>query len=146
MGAVNVDRRYVLAEQSARKYRDKVAGCRQFAARLSPGETPAMRPGDEGEVPAQPLRARLADMQLSTDGAYRRNLISCQLSREHDCGALAKRIDGGAIIMHAWRNRRHLSAAYDQINRHAVPAAAAPGNQRPRNVTKKKTAYQGINA
>jgi hypothetical protein len=30
--------------------------------------------------------------------------------------------------------------------RHAGPAAAAPGNRRPRNVTKKETAHQGINA
>ena len=31
-------------------------------------------------------------------------------------------------------------------HRHADPAAAAPGNRRPRNVTKKETAHQGINA
>jgi hypothetical protein len=30
--------------------------------------------------------------------------------------------------------------------RHAAPAAAAPGNRRPRNVTRKETAHQGINA
>ncbi|MDQ2814349.1 MAG: hypothetical protein M3Z75_21400, partial [Actinomycetota bacterium] len=29
---------------------------------------------------------------------------------------------------------------------HASPATAAPGNRRPRNVTKKETAHQGINA
>ncbi len=30
--------------------------------------------------------------------------------------------------------------------RHSTPAAATPGKQRPRNVTRKKTAYQGLNA
>ena len=54
---------------------------------------------DGGKVPAQPLRARLADMERSADGPYRGNAISCQVSREHDCGALAERIGPGATVM-----------------------------------------------
>jgi hypothetical protein len=56
---------------------------------------------DGGKVPPQSLRARLADVQRSTDGAYRGNTVTCQVSREHRCGTLAERIDREAIVMRA---------------------------------------------
>jgi hypothetical protein len=51
-----------------------------------------MRLGDCGKVSAQPLCARLTDMQRSTDSAYRENTISCQFNREYHCGAFLERI------------------------------------------------------
>jgi hypothetical protein len=47
------------------------------------------------EIPAQPLCALLADMQLSADGPYRGNAVSCQVIREHDCGSLSERVCAG---------------------------------------------------
>lgn len=79
-----------------------------------------MRLGDGGEVPAQPLCARLANMQRSTDSAYRGNTISCQVSREHHRGALPKRIGHGTIVLRARCNHRRLRAA-----------SAAPDTARP---------------
>jgi len=52
-------------------------------------------------------------MQRFADSAYRRNAVSCQVSREHDHGALAERISCGAIIMRAGRNCWHLLTADD---------------------------------
>jgi len=66
---------------------------------LASSALPARRTGDGGEVPAQPLCARLTDMQLSENSAYRGNVISSQVSGEHNGGALPKRIGHGAIVM-----------------------------------------------
>jgi hypothetical protein len=72
---------------------------------------------DGGKIPAQPLRSRLTDMRLSADSPYRRNAVSCQVSRKHDSGALAERIGRGASVMHARRSRWHLLAADDHHQR-----------------------------
>ena len=53
-------------------------------------------------------------MKRSTDSAYRGKAVGCQVSREHDCGALTERIGRRAILKGAGRNRRHLLAADDQ--------------------------------
>jgi hypothetical protein len=59
-----------------------------------------------GKVLAQPLCARLANMERGTDGTYRGNSLSCQVSREHHCGLLPKRINHGRTIMRARSGRR----------------------------------------
>jgi hypothetical protein len=59
-----------------------------FAGRCLCGQA-SMRIDGCGKIPAQPLGTRLANMQRCTDGTYRGNAISCQLSREHDCGLLS---------------------------------------------------------
>lgn len=62
--------------------------------------------GGCGQLLAQSLGARLADMQRSPDGSYRGNTISCQFSREHDCGLLSKRIGHRCTIVRARLGRR----------------------------------------
>lgn len=62
-----------------------------------------MRIGGSGKVLAQPLCARLANMQRCPDGTYRGNAIGCQFSRECHCGLLSKRIGRGRTIMRARR-------------------------------------------
>ena len=62
--------------------------------------------GGRGKVLAQPLSARLANMERSTDGTHRGNTIRCEFSREHCCGLLSKRIDHGRAVMRARRGRR----------------------------------------
>ena len=52
-----------------------------------------MHVGGCGKVLAQPLRARLANVERCADGTYRGNVISCEFSREHHCGLLSQRID-----------------------------------------------------
>jgi hypothetical protein len=52
-----------------------------------------MHTGGSGKVLAQPLGARLANMQRGADSAHRGNVISCQFSREHYYGLLPERID-----------------------------------------------------
>ena len=76
------------------------------------GQASVIRIGSRGKVLAQPLRARLANMQRCTDGAYRGNAISCEFSREHHCGLLSKRIDHGRTIMRA-RTRPPASARHE---------------------------------
>jgi hypothetical protein len=56
------------------------------------GEVFAMGLSGSSTVPTQLLRARLADMKCSTDGAYRGKAVGRQVSCEHDCGR-ARRAD-----------------------------------------------------
>jgi hypothetical protein len=70
--------------------------------------------GGSREVPAQPLRPRLADMQRSPDSSYRRNAVSRQVSREHNHDTLAQRIGGKAIVTRVVRIRWQLPAADDR--------------------------------
>ena len=65
-----------------------------------------MRIGGCGKVLAQSLCAWLTDMERGTDGAYRGNTISREVSREHPCGLLCKRIDRTRHLR-ASRDRRH---------------------------------------
>lgn len=72
-----------------------------------------MHTGDSGKVLAQPLGARLANVQRGTDSAHRGNVISCQLSRENYYCLLPERIDHGCTDMRARRAHRRLRTAND---------------------------------
>ena len=61
----------------------------------------------------EPLSTRLADVQRGTDGAYRGNTISRQVTREHLDSKLAKRIGHAAIVIRTRPIRRCLRAADD---------------------------------
>jgi hypothetical protein len=85
-----------------------------------------------GKVLAQPLCARLANMERGTDGTYRGNSLSCQVSREHHCGLLSKRINHGRTIMWARSGRRVgaprtiIRSSYDPTSATAGHAATTP--------------------
>jgi hypothetical protein len=72
-----------------------------------------MHVGGSGKVLAQPLGARLANVQRGADSAHRGNVIGCQFSREHYYGLLPERIDHGRTNMRARRARRRLRATND---------------------------------
>jgi hypothetical protein len=69
-----------------------------------------VRIGGCGKVLAQPLGAGLANMERCTNGTYRGNTISFELSREQRRGLLFKRIDHWRPMMRARRGRRRLRA------------------------------------
>ena len=123
----------------------RLAGCQQirrlvareasshFPVASSPiagscGQASAMRTGGCGKVLAQPLCARLANVERGTDGTYRGNSLSCQVSREHHCGLLPKRINHGRTIMRA-RSGRGVGAARTIIIRSSYdPTSATAGH------------------
>ena len=72
-----------------------------------------MRIGGCGQVLAQSLCARLANMERCTDGTDRGNAIGRQIGREHHRGLPSKRIDRWHTAMRARHSQRRLRATDD---------------------------------
>jgi len=77
------------------------------------GKVFAADPSERGKMLTQSLCTRLADMERGTDGSYRGDTISCELSREHHRYLILQRIGDKRLVMLVGGRHRRLRTADD---------------------------------